>query len=196
MTTARGRLLVANKQNTINQLNVAIARMEDTTVKVYRDIVGQIFRRILLQTPQFNGVAVVHWTIGINGPSSFQFDPTLGRQDEKRYASLSGSLKPLERGNRYWINVAWNREKPKIDALQRRDKVYITNVAQGDTDNGQSSALYMESLQNPAYWAKKLRDVNRPYEITYDSVAHVMGRWWAKGVDPFKVYVPQSGDVL
>jgi len=109
---------------------------------------------------------------------------------------MAGSLRPLERGNRYWINVAWNREKPKIDALQRRDKVYITNVAQGDTDNGQSSALYMESLQNPAYWAKKLRDVHRPYEAVYDSVAVVMGRYWKKGVDPFKVYVPQPGDAL
>lgn len=196
MTAARGKLLVANKQNTINQLNVAIARMEATTVAIYRDIVGQIFRRILLQTPQFSGAAVAHFTIGVNGPSSLQYDPSLGRQDLKLVSSMAGSLRPLERGNRYWINVAWNREKPKIDALQRRDKVYITNVAQGDTDNGQSSVLYMESLQNPAYWAKKLRHVHRPYEVVYDSVAVVMGRYWKKGIDPFKVYVPQLGDAL
>lgn len=183
------RLQVANKKNTIDQLNFALQRLEDVQEEVFRDIVWQVFCRIISQTPQFSGAAVAHWTIGVGNPNTF-YNPALGRQDGKRLRTLSGQQRPLERGNRYWMDVAKRREKPKLASIKKRSKVYITNGVLGDSDGGASGALYLESLQDPAYWSKKLRDVNRPYEVVMDSVAIVMGQWWGKGIDPFKVYVP------
>lgn len=188
----RTRLLIANKERTLGQLDVAITRLHETRVGLYREVIGKVFRRILLHTPQFSGAAVAHWTIGVNAPAPF-YDPSLGRRDLALARTYAGETKPLAMGNPYWIEVAWNREKPKIDRLRREDKVFISNGVLGDADGGKSMELYMESLQDPAYWRQKLRDVNQPYEVVYDSVAHVLGQHWKQGIDPFRVYVPDYG---
>lgn len=185
----RAKLRVANKTNTIGQLNVAIRRLENARVAVYRDVVWKVFLRILKQTPQFSGAAVAHWTIGVGKPATF-YDPNLGRRDLKLMRTMSGELRPLQRGNSYWIDHAIARERPKLQTIQRGSTVYITNGVLGE-----GGELYMEMLQDPAYAAKKLRDVNRPYEAVYDSVAVVLGKYWNKKINPFRVYVPDlEGD--
>lgn len=181
------RLLIANKERTLGQLDVAIKRFESTRVAVYQEAVGKVFRRILRQTPQFTGAAVAHWTIGLDAPSTFS-DPSLGQKGIRAARSASGEQRPQQRGSPYWISVAWKRESPKLKRIRKDTRVFITNGVIGD-----SGEMYLEMLQDPSYAAQKLRDVNKPLETVYDSVAYVMGQYWGKRIDPFEVYVPSYG---
>lgn len=191
----RAQLLIVNKGQALHQLDVMIRRATETRIAIYHDVVQKIFLRILNQTPQFSGRAVASWQIVINGSVEPIARSDLGDDEDILATSFTGASAPRSRGNRRWIQVAWRREKPKIARIQRPDKVAFINRVLGDTDNGDSSAFYMESLQDPAYWSKKLRSVNRPYETVFESVEYVMAKYWKRHIDPFRVYEPvATGD--
>ena len=173
------KLGIKNKTKSLAELDLAIKRLGDTRVGLYREAVAKVFRRILLQTPQFSGEAVGSWVIGVNGREASP--EGMGSPGLKQMRRMAGELHPLQRGSRYWIDVAWRREKPKIDRLRRADKVFITNTVFGD-----GGELYLELLQDEAYWSKRLRDVNKPYETVADSVAFVTAQYRGKRVNPFK----------
>lgn len=176
------KLGVRNKDRVLRELELRITRMRDIPDELYREVVGKVFRRILRQTPQFSGAAVAHWTIGLGSPNTF-YDPGLGRSDLRLARSAAGETRPLARGNRYWIDVAWRREKPKIEQIKKGRAVYITNGVLGDTDNGRSLESYITSLQDPSYAAAKLRPENQVYEPVQDSVAWVVAQYRNKKLD-------------
>jgi len=187
---ARNKLYIRGKDSTLRQFDVAISTLVGTSNELCREFVGKVFRRVLNQTPQFSGEAVASWTIGINAPAPL---PVLSAKQQtgmgdKRIRRLAGEMRPLKKGSDHWIGIAWQRESPKLQKLKRKDKVYITNRVLGE-----SGELYMELMQNPDYWMKRLRDVNKPYEVVGDSVAHIMAQYLNKRVDAFKVYIPEYG---
>jgi len=175
------------KAQALRSIDVMVGAHQATAKGVYHEIVATLFWRILKETPQFSGNAVAHWTIGINAPAPAPVVnvPKVGR---KRLRRLAGEIVPLQRGNSYWINQAWARESPKIPKIGRKDKVYISNYVLGE-----SGELYMELLQNPSYWSKRLRAVNKPYEVVQDSVAYVVGAYQNKRTSAFDAWTRDYG---
>jgi len=114
----KAALGVKNKDAVLRGLTARITRMRNVEDELYREIVEKIFRRVLNQTPQFTGSAVGHWVIGIGRPEILQ-DDSIGDQGLKKSRRLSGEVRPLQRGNRYWINVALRRELPKIARITK-----------------------------------------------------------------------------
>lgn len=184
------KLGIKNKTASLAQLDLAIKRLGDTRIALYREAVWELFKHVVRETPQYSGLAVSHWVIGIDAPATF-YDPSLGRQGERLLRSQVGALKPLQRGgDTYWARYAREREKPKLALIRRGSRVYISNGSRGDTDNGQSSEDYLASLQNAAYAAKKLRPVNQVYVTVAESALAVSMRYHGKKIDPFSASLP------
>lgn len=151
-----------------------LKRLEPMFVEQYRKIVWMIFMRILRHTPQYSGKAVANWNIGLGAPD-YSFDDSLG--DERVPSGVKGSWSMPSHvvGDTKWINRAKGRNWPKIAQIQRRTKVYINNAVEGDTDNERTlTPLYLQELQNPAYWVTKLRLANQPYETAHESIIVVV----------------------
>ena len=183
--TAPPKLRIKNKSQADRELGLAIARLRDTQIGVFREVTWQLFMRILRETPQWSGAAVAHWTIGIDSPATF-YDPSLGYQDLVGGGRVKeGGRAPSQKMSEYWRRVARDREKPKLARIRRGSTVFITNGVVGDTSNGTMSANYLEDLQNQATWMAKLREVNKPYEAAEASAFVVATQYWAKRIDPF-----------
>ena len=67
---SKAKLATKNKAQVLNHLQLRITRLKAIDDEVYRQVIGEIFRRILRQTPQFSGAAVAHWTIGVGAPAA------------------------------------------------------------------------------------------------------------------------------
>lgn len=145
-----------------------LKRVESVYVDEYRSIVWSVFLRILRQTPQFTGKAVANWNIGVGQPD-YSFDSSYG-DDPLRIEGDTSSVAPNRRGDSKWIGVAMRRNKPKLPTIQRQTRVYFSNGTMGDDSDKQGTNLYLEALQNPAYWSIKLRSVNKPYETAQESI--------------------------
>lgn len=188
-------MMVRNKKQVLDALQLRITRMKNVEDELYREIVGKVFRRILNQTPLFSAHALGQWSIGIGAPTGFN-DPDFGRSDLRLARSQAGEVTPLARGNRYWVNKVWQREKGKLAQIKKGKAVYITNSASGDTDNGKSVANYLEALQDPTYAASKLRPVNQPYEIVADSVAYVVAQYRGRKLDLMRYRFEESSEAI
>lgn len=154
-----------------------VRRARETLVAEYRDIVKEIFWRILHQTPQFSGRAVAHWQVGIDVPDlSYHnqgigkvVNPVTGRH--KKDGAFYKQDAALRKGDEKYIQVAWQRNLPKFELIKRNSKVFFTNAVRGDTDNGESSAFYLQDLQEEDYWMAKLRPgINTPYQTAAETV--------------------------
>lgn len=168
-------------------VELAMQKVREMTADQYRAFVWEVFLRILNETPQYTGKAVANWNISLNSPN-YNFDPNLGDD-------LDLFEDPRQRGDRRWIQVAIRRNQPIVwgsgggprlgkgqGGLTYKDKVYICNGVMGDDDEGRAVEAYMEALQDPGYAARKLRAVNKPYEIAQESVIVVATRSLSKGI--------------
>lgn len=155
----------------MRKIDLYIARKQAAHLDWYRAAVWEIFKRLLRQTPQFSGRAVANWTLGIGAPSAW-FDPNLGEGEDWAVTVQQGKQEPHKRGDPKWMRVARERERPKLDLITRRTKVYFCNNVPGDSDNGHFNGpnKYLAELQDPGYWQEKLRDVNRPYETAQETI--------------------------
>lgn len=170
----------------IFQVNMGIelfmTRVREAPIDAYRQIVWETFCRILEQTPQWSGKAVANWNLSVGAPD-FSYDPDVG--DKLDLFDLA-----RHRGDNEWIEYAKFRNAPKVKEIRRDLKVYICNGVEGDSDNGRSTELYLDSLQDPKYWAVKLRSVNQPYETAHESIIHIAGEYLAGGFLPAKASGP------
>jgi hypothetical protein len=154
-------------------IDLFMKKVESAGIDLFRDFVWKVFCEILNQTPQWSGKAVANWNIGVGAPD-FSWDDNVGDH-------IDAFALAHERGDEKWKRYARERNKHKLKEIHRREKVFITNAVWGDTDHGKSSHLYLESLQDPAYWTKKLRVVNQPYEIATETMIRVI-RDYKRGI--------------
>lgn len=156
-----------------------IRRTREALVDEYREVVWEIFCRILEQTPQFTGRAVAHWDIQVDGDTSYFQDDSIGKvvntvdPQRKKNGQFVKRQVAQQKGNPQFIEIAKARNQPKLARIHRGSVVRFTNNVQGDTDNGTRSAFYMKELQDEDYWLAKLRKVNQPYETAEQSIALV-----------------------
>lgn len=149
-------------------IDLFMKKVEAAPVIVFREFVWKVFCEILEQTPQWSGKAVANWNIGVGAPD-FSWDDGVGEKVDLWATNV------LERGNREWIEYAKFRNAGKIHEIRRREKVFITNAVMGDDDNGRAgSEMYLDALQDPAYWTQKLRAVNKPYEVATETMIRVV----------------------
>lgn len=154
-----------------------IRRTREALVDEYREVVWEIFCRILEQTPQFTGRAVAHWDIQVDGDTSYFQDDSIGKvvnmvdPQRKKKGQFVKRQVAQQRGNPEFIEIAKRRNEPKLKLIRRGSVVRFTNNVRGDTDNGTRSEFYMQELQDSDYWLAKLRKVNQPYETAQESVA-------------------------
>lgn len=163
---------IKNKGELTRNIQAEMTSLQIGPVKLYRQIVWEIFQRILAQTPQGTGLAVANWKIGIGSPD-LSWDPSEG--DDQRFTA-TGNLSRVGRrakGDPKWIQQALDHNKFLIRQIKAGDKVYISNAVRGDDDHGDSSTAYLADLQEAGYWAKKLRGVNKPYETAHESAIFV-----------------------
>ena len=154
---------------------LVIRRAEEALIAEYREVAMEVFWRLLEQTPQFTGRAVAHWQIGIDQPDYFRDDSLgdvvdiVGGRHKKDGTFYKKDL-AHRKGDVDWMNVAWIRNEHKFEQIHRGTKVFFTNSVHGDSDNGDSSENYMQDLQVPGYWVKKLRSQNKPYETAVETL--------------------------
>lgn len=167
-------------------LSFHVERYKHHSTMYFRKVVWEVFLEILYQTPQFSGRAVANWNLSVGAPD-FTFEPWAG--DDQ---SMTSVLEPAgskfaganishagvrEKGDLTWIDYAIGKNESRLQQIELHSKVFITNAAQGDTDNGRSSTLYLESLQDAEYWMVKLRAANKPYETAAETIINFnMGR--------------------
>lgn len=173
-----------NTLKDVAAIDQLIRRTREALVAEYREVVWEIFCRILEQTPQFTGRAVAHWDIQVDGDTSYFNDPNVGKnvnilnpRRKKIKGVQTGMFVPSQvahkRGDPEFIELAKLRNRPKLLKIHRGSVVRFTNNVQGDTDNGTRSAFYLQELQDRDYWLDKLRWENRPYETAQESIALV-----------------------
>jgi hypothetical protein len=174
----------------VNQgVDLWFKRVEVMVVGQYRAFIWEIFKRIVRETPQFSGKAVANWNLGIGAPDydfndSYGDDPVMSRMSSGPNAIVHWykETAPHQKGDQKWIRAALNRNRPKLDSIHRRTKVFINNAVQGDDDGGATASnLYLQELQDGSYWVKKLREVNRTYETAQESVIIVASEFAGKG---------------
>jgi hypothetical protein len=173
--------LIKNSDKFSGRLTAWVNQVEATSTKKFRRQALSLFKFLLETTPQASGRAVANWKVGINRPNN-DWNPNLGEQDElverkdgtgayKRWVTFH------QKGDRKWIDHALRFQQYKFEGaprgasarqrIQLGDVVYFTNNVQGDDDElgpaGQRDKHYLKALQDPGYWAAKLREVNQPY---------------------------------
>ena len=161
-------------------LNEAIdkvfAKAEGVALEQYRKAVWAVFVELVYTTPQFSGRAAANWNIGVDAPD-FTVDYSLGEQpdivDNKKNDGAHIAISPKRVGDNKWASEALERNKYKLRQIKSKSKVYISNGVKGDVDegNGRSSPYYLADLQDPTYWARRLREVNQPYETVSQVLA-------------------------
>lgn len=154
-------------------VDLAFKQVAALGTQAYRDFIWQVFLRILRETPQWSGKAVANWNISIGAPN-FDFIDNLGDPVDNFGVAH-------EKGDERWMRIARTRNKPIMQSIRYRDKVFISNGVTGDDDGGKSANTYLESLQDPGYWASKLRAVNQPYETAQESVIVIGTKFGSKG---------------
>ena len=179
------------------QAALLIRRVEEAFVAEFREIAMEIFWRLLQETPQFSGRAVAHWQVGIDAPDYFR-DDSLGtvfntlQPRQKKHGGFYKQDTAHKKGDDKWANVAWMRNEHKFALIKRRSKVYFTNNVHGDTDLGESSEEYLQSLQDSGYWLRKLRvKENQPYETAATTIMlvqreHIIKSRLGRGVATFR----------
>ena len=166
-----------------NGIDVWLKQVRGLATDEYRDMVWEIFLRVVRETPQYTGKAVANWNISVDQPD-FSFDDTLGDHDtwfDPPDTKDSGHANPEDlrhKGDRKWMQIAWNRNRPKKDAIRYGDKVFISNGATGDSTSGNPDEgfAYLEAVQEPGYWRRRLREENRPFESVQESMIYVMSK--------------------
>lgn len=161
---------IKNLPQALAGVDLRFAKVQEMPSEAYRNFIWDVFLRILRETPQWSGKAVANWNLSIGSPN-MNYDNSLG--DEIGALGNSFQVGALgathQRGDERWMRVARNRARPIMKSIRARDKVFISNGVKGDGDDV-GAELYMQALQNPGYWAYKLREVNKPYEIAQESV--------------------------
>lgn len=165
-----------------NGVDVWLKQVRGLATQQYRDMVWEIFLRVVRETPQYTGKAVANWNISTGQPD-FSFDDTLGDHDTwfdppDPRGSDSNPEDLRRKGDRKWMQIAWNRNRAKKDAIRYGDMVFISNGATGDSDthNPDEGFAYIEAIQRPGYWRQRLREENQPYETVHESMIFVMSK--------------------
>lgn len=151
------------------QSEAIIFRAKATQLDHFQSAVWALFRTILRSTPQWSGKAVANWNIGIDSPD-FTVDEQAGEGGGVKTFSRGSNFSPRHVGDNKWIEFAELMNKSKIRKILTKSTVYISNGVTGDSDGGNSSEHYLASLQDPGYWARKLRLVNMPYETVAEVI--------------------------
>jgi hypothetical protein len=165
-----------------NGVDVWLKQVKGLATQQYRDMVWEIFLRVVRETPQYTGKAVANWNISTGAPD-FSFDESLGDHDPwfdppEIGISETNPEDLRSKGDRKWMQIAWNRNRPKKDAIRYNDTVFISNGATGDSDthNPDEGFAYIEAIQQPGYWRSRLREENQPYESVHESMIFVMAK--------------------
>jgi len=171
--------LVKNLPQIQGGIDLWIKRVDETWLAEYKDLVRSILGRLVRQTPQWTGNAAANWNVGVGSPD----DSYTVFYDESDIAGDDGDdlSSTRHKGHSTAVSRALRRNEARIASIRRGDKVFFTNAAQGDDDMGRAgTTYYLEALQNPTYWAAKLRAVNKPYETVQESLIFAYERWGRK----------------
>lgn len=170
------------------EIDLWVERADKIIVAEYRQVIWNIFCRILHETPQYTGRAVANWNIGVGVPC-YDVDNSLGDDADEvqdghyQYGENAGlpyfqSVPRHQKGDDKWMRKARDRNRHKVQstAIHKQTRVYFNNFTLGDTDGGKSASMYLGSLQDPSYWTQKLRLANSPYETAQESIIYVLSK--------------------
>lgn len=165
-----------------NGVEVWLKHVRAASTDHFKEMVWDLFKTVIRETPQWSGKAVANWNISV-GSVGLEYDDSLGDDDEVVQTSAFHnnhyrSVAAHEKGDRKWATVALNRNRPTLRALKLNDQVFIYNHTTGD-DN----FSYLEGFQSSPDWPTRLREVNRPYETVQQSVMVVTKRWASRGLN-------------
>lgn len=178
--------MISNMGTVNKNLDLMLAKTRQMAVDKYKDFIWEVFKRILRETPQWSGNAVANWNISVGAPDYSYLPNLVPEVNSTSPAAFSVGEKPAgvrQKGSLGAMQIARYRNKPKMLAIRAKDKVFISNGVQGDDDSG-GLTNYLDDLQDPTYWAKKLREVNKPYEVAQESLIIVSTQFFKRGVLP------------
>ncbi len=160
-------------------LDAWVDKAQARSLSQFRAGVWALFNELLLQTPQGTGRAVANWKIGLDAPD-MSVDMDAGDPHEVVSTKSGGAYVRWghrKKGDQYWIDYARAQNKYLVEPgskggssrIQSNTRVFFSNNVVGDGDEGEDEH-YLASLQDPGYWAQKLRDVNKPYETVAETL--------------------------
>lgn len=163
-------------------VDIWLKQVKTMSQEQYQRLIWSLFQRILRATPQWSGKAVANWNISVGSP-----DMEVYVDDADEVDSILGT--DLKKGDTRWMQVARDRNRPKLKAIKYTDKVFIANGVSGDDKwgDGHTTFAYMAAFQNPAEWRARLREVNQPYETVSESLLIVASNFMKEGLGLSKV---------
>lgn len=164
----------------LNAVDIWMNQYRKQPLAMFKAFVWEAFLQVLRETPQYTGKAVANWNMSIGAPN-FDFDPSLG--DDPEFVSTTDFFPSAvhEKGDEKWMRKARDRARPVWERIRSGDKVFISNGVAGEDPDGGGNFAYMQALQDPAYWAQHLREVNKPYETVQESLIIVGQRLGSRG---------------
>lgn len=159
--------MVKNRAAVLDKLSLWAKKPQQVAIAHFQQAVWAVFCKIVYATPQWSGKAVANWNIGLGAPD-FSVDEQAGEGGGVKTFAAGSKFSPRQAGDPKWAEFAKDMNKYKIRKIGVNTKVFISNGVTGDTDHGHSSANYLADLQDPTYWAQKLRLVNMPYETVFE----------------------------
>lgn len=172
---------MGRKTKTIEStLDAWVDRAQARSLTQFRAGIWALFNELLMQTPQGTGRAVANWKIGLDAPDT-SVDLDAGDPQEVVDTKGGGSYVRWghrKKGDLKWIRHAQDENRHLIKAgsrgsvarIQAHTRVFFSNNVVGDTDGGKRGPNYLAELQDPGYWAEKLRKDNRPYETVAETL--------------------------
>ena len=160
-------------------LDAWVDKAKGRSLTQFRAGVWALFNELLMQTPQGSGRAVANWKIGLDAPDT-SVETDVGDPHEVIGTNSGGAYVRWghrKKGDPYWIDYAKRKNRYLVQPgskggtsrIQAHTRVFFSNNVVGDNDEGEDEH-YLASLQDPGYWAEKLRKENRPYETVAETL--------------------------
>lgn len=160
-------------------LDAWVDKAQERSLTQFRAGVWALFNELLMQTPQGSGRAVANWKIGLDAPDT-SVETDVGDPHEVIGTKSGGTYVRWghrKKGDPYWIDYAQSKNRYLVQPgskggtsrIQAHTRVFFSNNVVGDNDEGEDEH-YLASLQDPGYWAQRLRDVNQPYETVAETL--------------------------
>lgn len=180
----------SNLQQFNTGIDLWLKRVRNMTEELYQEMIWDLFKTVVRETPQWSGKAVANWNLSIGSPNmewELYGDANAQERGGLTYG-LDGKLRhneaaaPHQKGDRKWATFALNRNRPILKSVKVNDRVFISNGVMGNQafEDAQDFA-YLEAFQTPGKWQDRLRQANLPFQSVQESVMIVTSRWTHRG---------------
>lgn len=171
-------MIEVNDATFSKQLDSWLVKAEKVTTNAFKEVVNDVFDRILMNTPQYSGAAVANWNVSIGTPN-LSYDTNLGDKIP------SGEGGRFAKGDTTWMSVPDSFATQVFGKITYADSVYISNGVRGDDaiwsdskpPTNYSFPYLAEEYNKGSSYYQALRSVNLPIETLEETAIAVNNKY-------------------